>query len=103
MLDPALGRRAGAVAARLADAAGGGGLEPRVPVHGDLSPDQVVMAPDGGVVLLDLDRAAWGPRGWDAACWSASLLAGPAPGGRVLGGAAGGGVGVRRGGPAARR
>jgi Ser/Thr protein kinase RdoA (MazF antagonist) len=43
----------------------GGGSRP-VLLHGDLSPDQVVV--DGGTaVLLDLDRACMGPAGWDAA------------------------------------
>jgi hypothetical protein len=49
-------------------------------VHGDLSRDQVLVRPDGSVVLLDLDRAARGPAGWDGATWAAAELADPAPG-----------------------
>jgi aminoglycoside phosphotransferase (APT) family kinase protein len=37
-------------------------------VHGDFSPDQVVVHA-GHAVLLDLDRAARGPVEWDAAQW----------------------------------
>jgi len=57
---------------------------PRGLVHGDLSPDQVVV--DGRrALLLDLDRAAVGPTGWDAAQWTVAQLAAggpvlPAPG-----------------------
>jgi hypothetical protein len=54
---PGIGRRAGPVL-----------------LHGDLSPDQVVV--DGArAVLLDLDRACLGPAGWDAATWLAGQLA----------------------------
>ncbi|HVL84320.1 MAG TPA: hypothetical protein VM367_08580 [Pseudonocardia sp.] len=44
-------------------------------VHGDLSPDQVVVAADGRANLLDLDRAALGPAGWDGATWTMAQLA----------------------------
>lgn len=37
-------------------------------LHGDFSPDQVVVR-DGSAVLLDLDRAALGPPAWDWAQW----------------------------------
>jgi hypothetical protein len=53
---------------------------PRVLVHGDLSPDQIVIAA-GAAVLLDLDRAAVGPPGWDEAQWTVAQLA---TGGPVL-------------------
>ncbi|MEV1292073.1 hypothetical protein [Pseudonocardia sp. NPDC049635] len=43
-------------------------------LHGDLSADQTVVTTEG-VMLLDLDRAAVGPVGWDAAQWSAAALA----------------------------
>jgi aminoglycoside phosphotransferase (APT) family kinase protein len=50
----------------------------RVLVHGDLSPDQIVIA-NGTAVLLDLDRAAVGPPGWDAAQWAVAQLASGGP------------------------
>jgi hypothetical protein len=46
----------------------------RVLVHGDLSPDQIVVT-DRTAVLLDFDRAAVGPAGWDAAQWTVAQLA----------------------------
>ncbi|MEJ5868805.1 hypothetical protein WDV85_13755 [Pseudokineococcus sp. 5B2Z-1] len=49
--------------------------EPLAPAHGDLSPDQVVVAPDGAVHVLDWDRAGLLPRGWDAASWEAAQRA----------------------------
>ncbi|MEQ3553104.1 hypothetical protein WIS52_21765 [Pseudonocardia nematodicida] len=52
--------------------------DPVEPVHGDLSVDQVVVDGDRAV-LLDLDRAAVGPPGWDAAQWTAAALTGPGP------------------------
>jgi hypothetical protein len=48
--------------------------EPAALVHGDFSPDQVVVR-DDHAVLLDLDRAAHGPRGWDWAQWTVAQLA----------------------------
>jgi Phosphotransferase enzyme family len=43
-------------------------------LHGDLSPDQVVV--DGATaVLLDLDRACVGAAGWDAATWLTGQVA----------------------------
>jgi hypothetical protein len=51
----------------------GGGSRP-VLLHGDLSPDQVVVD-SGTAVLLDLDRACMGPAGWDAATWLAGQVA----------------------------
>jgi aminoglycoside phosphotransferase (APT) family kinase protein len=47
----------------------------RVVLHGDLSPDQVLVRDDGTAVLLDLDRIALGPSGWDGAQWTAAQLA----------------------------
>jgi aminoglycoside phosphotransferase (APT) family kinase protein len=47
----------------------------RVVMHGDLSPDQVLIRDDGAAVLLDLDRIALGPSGWDGAHWTAAQLA----------------------------
>jgi hypothetical protein len=42
-------------------------------LHGDFSADQVVVRPDGGPALLDLDEACWGPAAYDlagaAAAW----------------------------------
>ncbi|MGH3937429.1 MAG: hypothetical protein ACRDTG_02170 [Pseudonocardiaceae bacterium] len=48
-------------------------------VHGDFSADQVVVVPGGRAMLLDLDRAAVGPPGWDAAHWVVAQLAVDAP------------------------
>ena len=48
--------------------------EPTVLVHGDFSPDQVLVH-DGRAVLLDLDRAATGPADWDWAQWTVSQIA----------------------------
>lgn len=49
--------------------------EPLAPAHGDLSPDQVVVGPDGALHVLDWDRAGLLPRGWDAASWDAAQRA----------------------------
>lgn len=70
VLDPGAGLRAVAVLDRVAPSLANC-LEDPVLVHGDLSGDQVVMGADGPV-LIDLDRAAAGPRGWDAASWMAA-------------------------------
>lgn len=48
--------------------------EPSALVHGDFSPDQVVIR-DGHAFLLDLDRAGHGPPGWDWAQWTVAQLA----------------------------
>lgn len=48
-------------------------LEPLVPIHGDLSPDQVVHDGDG-VTLIDLDRAGLGSPSADLASWIAAGL-----------------------------
>lgn len=50
----------------------------RALLHGDLSPDQVVVT-GKGAVLLDLDRAAVGPGGWDLAQWGAARIASGGP------------------------
>ncbi|MCB0977635.1 MAG: phosphotransferase [Acidimicrobiales bacterium] len=45
-------------------------------LHGDLSPDQVIVPNSGGpVVLIDLDDCGRGPGGWDRATWLASQVA----------------------------
>jgi hypothetical protein len=41
-------------------------------LHGDFSPDQVVVGPDGVPVLIDLDSARWGPAAVDLGCLAAS-------------------------------
>jgi hypothetical protein len=43
------------------------------PVHGDLSPDQVVHG-GGGIALLDLDRMGWGCPAADLASWIAATV-----------------------------
>lgn len=52
---------------------------PTTLVHGDFSVDQVVVLPGDRAVLLDLDRAAVGPSGWDSAQWVVSQLVSDAP------------------------
>lgn len=52
--------------------------EPTALLHGDFSPDQVVVR-DGGAVLLDLDRAALGPPDWDWAQWTVAQVASGGP------------------------
>ena len=69
---PALRGRLRGVLRELEAVAEDGWPRPDAVVHGDLSRDQVLVAPDGSAVLLDLDRAAWGPAGWDGAVWSAA-------------------------------
>lgn len=62
--------------ARLDDSLRTGGHESVGLVHGDLSPDQVIMAADTGrVVLVDLDACGRGPLGWDGATWLAAQAA----------------------------
>lgn len=71
---PGLGDLSAALARRLAVDLGAADLGPIGIVHGDLSPDQVVMA--GSIaVLLDLDEVRTGPIGWDAATWEAAQVA----------------------------
>lgn len=88
-IDPARGTAVTALGQRWAARAGTDRarphlcLEPDVAVHGDLGPDQVLVD-DAGPVLLDLDRVARGPRGWDAASWWAASLADPAAAGGFL-------------------
>lgn len=43
-------------------------------VHGDLSPDQVLVE-DERAWLLDLDTCGMGPEGWDRATWCAAQVA----------------------------
>jgi len=45
------------------------------PVHGDFSADQVVVGPDGGVALIDLDAAACGDPAVDLGGFTAALVA----------------------------
>jgi tRNA A-37 threonylcarbamoyl transferase component Bud32 len=47
--------------------------DPTVPVHGDLSPDQVIHG-DDGVTLIDLDRTGIGSAAADLASWVAATL-----------------------------
>jgi aminoglycoside phosphotransferase (APT) family kinase protein len=43
------------------------------PIHNDFSPDQVVLGPDGEATIIDLDRAAHGPRACDLGTFLAAL------------------------------
>jgi streptomycin 6-kinase len=45
----------------------------RVALHGDFSGDQVIVAPDGAVTIIDLDEAAVGPAGIDLGTFFAQL------------------------------
>lgn len=81
-VDPVAGVRAQELAARLVPLLRGSTEDP-VLVHGDLSSDQVVMG-EQGPVLIDLDRAAAGPRGWDAASWMAAQAAMGTPAAQVV-------------------
>lgn len=52
------------------------GLPPGLPhcvVHGNASIDNIVSTSDGGVMLLDLDRAAVGPPEWDLVATAVDL------------------------------
>lgn len=50
-------------------------------IHGDFSADQVIVQDDGGVAIIDLDRAGIGDPLHDLATWAADgLAAGAAPG-----------------------
>ncbi|MET1034819.1 MAG: hypothetical protein ABWX68_06265 [Arthrobacter sp.] len=54
----------------------GRGDAAEAPLHGDFSADQLLVGPDG-LRLIDLDRSARGPAGWDLGCFAATeLLAG---------------------------
>lgn len=46
----------------------------RAALHGGLSPDQVVISPDGRPGLIDLDSAGWGPSAADLGGFIASTL-----------------------------
>jgi hypothetical protein len=73
---PAQGRRLAALLPDLARALPAD-TNQRVVLHGDLSPDQVLIDErTSAAVLCDLDRAAVGPPGWDDATWEAALVAG---------------------------
>lgn len=74
--------RAAAVVAASADRLG---TVPRVPQHGDLTPDQVIVHGDATTVV-DWDRAGRWPAGWDAATWTAGLIVAGwyAPGGSAV-------------------
>ncbi|MCO1339748.1 hypothetical protein BJH93_12730 [Kocuria polaris] len=69
---PEAADRAHRVAAALDEvlAAAGGGI---VPVHGDYSADQLLRGP-AGLRIIDADRAAWGPPGWDLGCFAAAEM-----------------------------
>ncbi len=45
----------------------------RVALHGDFSSDQVIVAPDGAVTVIDFDEAAVGPAGVDLGTFLAQL------------------------------
>ena len=47
---------------------------PTVPSHRDFHPRQVVVTPDGGIALIDLDDAAMAPRGLDVGNMLAHLV-----------------------------
>lgn len=86
-LDPVAGARACAVLEVLASALThcidhASARNDAVLVHGDFSVDQVVIGANGAI-LLDLDRAAAGPRGWDAASWMAAQVSAGVPLGQV--------------------
>ncbi|RZU60709.1 phosphotransferase [Zhihengliuella halotolerans] len=69
---PEAADRARRVAADLNEAlAAAGGAD--VPVHGDYSADQLLRGP-AGLRIIDADRAAWGPPGWDLGCFAAAEL-----------------------------
>lgn len=46
----------------------------RSPVHGDFSPDQVIVSDDGGTALVDLDRAHLGDPAADLGCAVADVM-----------------------------
>ncbi|MGH8873660.1 MAG: phosphotransferase family protein [Acidimicrobiia bacterium] len=46
-----------------------------VPMHGDLTPWNLRRLPDGDLVLLDWERAGWGPPGADQLLYQASEVA----------------------------
>ena len=52
-------------------------MGPQVLIHGDLSPDQVLLAPTGDgpeIRVVDLDRSGLGPRSADLGSWLAACL-----------------------------
>jgi len=53
-------------------------------VHGDLSPDQVVVSARGEAVMVDLDDCGRGPLDWDGASWVAAQVASGSPEPSVL-------------------
>ncbi len=70
VLDPGLGARAVGLARTVADLLDRQVPSPRVLLHGDLSPDQVLVG-EGGVRLIDLDRATSGPTEQDLGSFAA--------------------------------
>ncbi len=71
-LAPRLGERAAECAAALEPVLASLRLV-RAPLHGDFSPEQVVMAADGRPALLDFDRAATGHPAYDLGTFAARL------------------------------
>lgn len=80
-LDPALAATVGSVAR--AGPHGRSSGSPRRVVHGDLSPDQVIVG-EGGATLVDLDRLGPGDPAADLASWAAAVLAAGPPRGAAL-------------------
>lgn len=78
-LDPALARRAQAVADAIEVELA---ATPEAPGHGDFTPDQVVVDGERPAVL-DWDHAGLWPIGWDSACWEAGQVLGGTPPGQV--------------------
>lgn len=71
---PAVATPAVELARRLAERLPGAAVGPVGSMHGDFSPDQLLVD-DDEATLVDLDDCATGPLAWDAATWLASQLA----------------------------
>lgn len=71
---PWLAERAERLAEALTSAAMSQRLGEPVPLHGDLSPDQILLAAPGShkIRIIDLDRAGLGPAMRDVGSWAAS-------------------------------
>ncbi len=78
---PWLAERAEALAERLTSAALAQQPGQPVELHGDLSPDQVLLAAPGShkIRIIDLDRAGLGPAMRDVGSWTASCRAAGLP------------------------